>query len=201
MPWRKLNNVEGDNIMTRLYLCIIICAVIWIANGISIIHGIRERLPNEIYMHTGLGLFLSLLTIELSVGLNEAWFHLDIFWLQVIGWILYVPSLIFFISSIVALKHIGKSKGADFTESTMFIDSGIFGYVRQPMTLGLALWSIALILVFQSVFAVILGLMSLFCFRMSAINEKQYNIKKFGDDYKEYMRRVPVWNIFKTLWR
>ncbi|MBN2402135.1 MAG: hypothetical protein JXN64_07025 [Spirochaetes bacterium] len=185
--------------MTRIFICIAICAVIWIANGVSIIHGLRKRIPNEVYMHTGLALFLSLLTIELCIGINGAWHHLNIKWISVTGFILYIPSFIIIISSMIALKHKGKSKGADFTESTIFLDTGIYGYIRQPMTLGFAIWSLALILVFQSVPAFIIGLLSVLCFRLSAINEKGYNIKKFGDRYKKYMEKIPMWNIFQGL--
>jgi len=185
--------------MTNTYLCIIICAIIWILNGICILHSLKEHIVSEFYIHTGLGIFLSLLTLELTIGRNEDWKHFDILWLAVIGWILYVPSFILVSGSIIALKHKGKPKGADFTETTAFIDSGVYHYVRQPMTLGLAIWSVALILVFQSLPALVLGIISLFCFRMAAGKESIYNIRKFGDAYKEYMNHVPMWNIFKVL--
>ncbi|MBN2214201.1 MAG: isoprenylcysteine carboxylmethyltransferase family protein [Bacteroidales bacterium] len=185
--------------MTSTYLCIIICAIIWILNGICIVHSLKEQIVSEFYIHTGLGIFLSLLTLELTIGRNEAWKHIDIPWLAVAGWILYVPSAFLVAGSLIALKHKGKPKGADFTATTTFIDSGVYHYVRQPMTLGLAIWSVALILVFQSLPALILGLISLFFFRMAAIKESKYNIRKFGDTYTEYMKRVPMWNIFKYL--
>lgn len=185
--------------MLKVYICIVICAIILITNGICIVHAIRNHITSEIYMHTGLTLFLSLLTIELTIGRNEAWTHYDIFWLEIIGWILYIPSAILVIASLIALHHKGKPESADFTDSTIFIDTGIYKLVRQPMTLGVAIWSIALVLVFQSLLAVILGLLSLFCFWMSARKESIYNIRKFGADYKEYMYKVPMWNIFKRI--
>jgi protein-S-isoprenylcysteine O-methyltransferase Ste14 len=36
---------------------------------------------------------------------------------------------------------------------------------------------------------------------MSARKEAEYNINKFGDEYKEYIKKVPMWNIFKGLSR
>lgn len=98
-----------------------------------------------------------------------------------------------------ALKYRGKPKNADFTATTAFIDAGIYSLVRQPMTLGMAIWSIALIFVFQSVLAVILGVVSVFCFWMSARKESEYDIRKFGNIYKDYMKKVPQWNILKGL--
>jgi protein-S-isoprenylcysteine O-methyltransferase Ste14 len=185
--------------MIGICLCISICALIWIVNGIWLIQAIREHVASEIYMHIGLGIFFSLLALELIIGIQGAWTHFEIFWLAVIGWILYIPSAILVFGSMIELKHKGKPKGADFTATTTFIDSGIYSLFRQPMTLGAAIWSIALVLVFQSILAVILGLVSLFCFCMSARKESEYNIEKFGDAYKEYMKKVPMWNILKGL--
>jgi protein-S-isoprenylcysteine O-methyltransferase Ste14 len=185
--------------MTAIYLCIIICVIIWLLNGICILHSLKEQIASEFYIHTGLGVFFSLLTLELTIGRNEAWSHFEVMWLEIIGWILYAPSAFLVSGSLIALKHKGKPKGADFTETTTFIDSGIYHYIRQPMTLGLAIWSVALILVFQSAPALVLGIISLFCFRMAAGKESKYNIRKFGDAYKEYMNHVPMWNIFKVL--
>ncbi len=180
--------------MFKLWLCIGICGIIWIVNGICIIHAIREKISCELYMHTGLSIFFCVLVLELTLGNNGAWERFDITWLQVIGWLLYAPSAFLVITSFIALRHRGKSKGSDFTETTKFIDKGIYGYVRQPMTLGLAIWSVALLFVFQSVPASVLCFISLFCFWMAARKESEYNIRKFGDDYKDYMKRVPMWN-------
>jgi len=185
--------------MLATYLCIGICAIIWIVNGIWIRQAVKERFTSEIYIHTGLGVFFTMLTLELTIGIRGAWTHLGISWLGLIGWILYIPSAYLVIASMHALKHKGKPETADPTATTTFIDIGVYSVVRQPMTLGMAIWSVALILVFQSILAVILGIVSLFCFWMSARKEAEYNIRKFGDKYKEYTRKVPMWNIFKGI--
>jgi protein-S-isoprenylcysteine O-methyltransferase Ste14 len=185
--------------MVGIYFCISICAIIWIINGMWLIQVIREHIASEIYMHIGLGIFFSLLALEITIGIHGPWTRFEIFWLAVIGWILYIPSAILVFSPMIELKHEGKPKSADLTATTTFIDSGIYRFFRQPMTLGVAIWSIALILVFQSVPSVILGLVSLFCFWMSARKESEYNIRKFGDAYKEYMEKVPMWNFLKGM--
>jgi protein-S-isoprenylcysteine O-methyltransferase Ste14 len=159
----------------------------------------REHVTSEIYMHTGLAMFFTLLTFELALGTFKLWEQLSIRWLTIVGLLLYIPSGYFIASSMHALKYKGKPKTTDFTVTTTFIDSGIYSFVRQPMTLGMAMWSIALILVFQSILAVILGVVSLFCFWISARKESEYDIRKFGHAYKEYMKKVPMWNILKGL--
>jgi len=124
---------------------------------------------------------------------------LDIFWVQVIGLVLYIPSAYLVAASMHTLKYKGRPRTADPTATTTFIDTGLYGIVRQPMTLGVAIWCIAFMLAFQSILAVILGIVSLLCFWMSARRETEYNMKKFGDEYKEYMKKVPMWNFFKGL--
>ena len=185
--------------MYRYILCIGICAIIWIVNGMWLHQAVKKRITSEIYIHTGLGIFFTLLILELTLGTSKLWVRFDIMWLQVIGFILYIPSAYLVAASMHALKSKGKPKTADPFASTTFIDTGVYAIVRQPMTLGMAIWSIALTLVFQSILAVLLGIVSLFCFWISAKKESEYNIKKFGDSYKEYMKKVSMWNFFKRL--
>lgn len=153
----------------------------------------------EIYTHTGLGIVFTLLPLELTIGIRGAWTHFGIFWLGAIGWILYIPSAILVFGSFIELKRKGKPKTYDPSYTTAFIDTGIYGIIRQPITLGMAVWSFALILVFQSITSIILGISVIFCCWMSARKGAEYNIKKFGDKYKEYIRKVPMWNIFKGI--
>jgi len=185
--------------MWEYILCVSICAVIWIVNGIWIIQAVREHVISEIYMHIGLGTFFTLLTLELTLAELGVWMRFDILWLQAIGYILYIPSGILVFGSMFELKRKGKPETADPTATTTFGDTGVYRLVRQPMTLGMAIWSIALILVFQSFLSIILGVLSAFCFWMGARKEVEHNIKKFGDAYKEYMKKVPMWNVFNGL--
>ena len=41
------------------------------------------------------------------------------------------------------------------------------------------------------------GVVSLFCFYMSAKTKNEYDILKCGDGYREYMRSVPMRNIVR----
>ncbi len=43
------------------------------------------------------------------------------------------------------------------------------------------------------------GVVSLFCFYGSARTESEYDILKYGDDYRECMRRVLMWNIARGM--
>ena len=185
--------------MNIYIICIVICAGIFIINGIMIFRAAKERITSEIYIHTGFIIFFSLFALELTLGNIEVWNRFDIPWIRTVGYVLYIPSAFFVVSSLISLKHKGKPKTHDFTASTIFIDTGIYAITRQPMTLGMGIWSIAFVFVFQSILSIILGVLSLFCFWISARKEAEYNIRKFGEVYKEYMKKVPMWNIFKGL--
>ena len=183
----------------RYLLVVVICALIWLVNGRWLLHAARERIISEIYMHTGLGLFFSLLTLELALGLAGAWMHYELWWLEVIGLLLYIPSGILVFGSLLELKRKGRPDAStgDFTATTTLIDTGLYGIIREPMTLGMTIWSVALVLAFQSLIALLLGALASGCFWMAARTEDEYNIRKFGDAYKGYRQRVPLWNVFR----
>ena len=140
-------------------------------------------MSSEIFIHAGLGLFFSIMIIEWTLGAFGYWERLNIFWLKIIGFILFGP------------------EGGKLDATTVFVDSGIYGIVRQPMTLGMAIWSIALILVFQSLLSLILGLACVLSFWLSATKEGDHNISKFGETYEQYMQKVPMWNVLSGLLR
>jgi len=187
--------------MIRYLLCIGLCTVVWIVNIKEIIHAVKKRIPSEIYIHAGLGLFFSIMIIEWTLSAFGYWERLNIFWLKIIGFILFIPSAYLEWKSHEMLKHSANPAGGKLDATTVFVDSGIYGIVRQPMTLGMAMWSIALILVFQTPLSLILGSACVLFFWLSATKEGEHNISKFGEAYKQYMQQVPTWNIMKGLLR
>jgi protein-S-isoprenylcysteine O-methyltransferase Ste14 len=141
------------------------------------------------------------MVIEWTLGAFGYWKSLNIFWLKIIGFILFIPSAYLEWSSHDLLKHKANPEDGKLDRTTVFVDSGIYGIIRQPMTLGMAIWSIALILVFQSLLSLVLGLACVLCFWLSATKEEEHNISKFGEAYKQYVQKVPVWNVLSGLSR
>ena len=176
-------------------ICGVICVAIWV---VWLLPAIKTRLACEIYGHTGMAIFFTLLV--LGFGIPQLW---DIFpsilWLEIIGFVLFIPAAFLVASSFIALKHKGKAKTLAPSEPIILVDTGIYGIVRHPMLLGMAVWSFALILVFQSAFSIVLGIVAIFLLWMASREEDKFDIKKFGNSYKEYMTRAPMWNAFKGL--
>lgn len=174
---------------------IIIC--IWIG---FIFHWTIGSIPQkkyfEIYAGCGIGICLTLLILGLF-----GWFHnqTDVLLLQIlriIGGIFYTLAIIISIISLVTLRSKGKpDRGIENTK--IFIEKGIFKVVRHPLYLGLAFWSIGFIFIVQSLTFTISGIIALLCFLMAAKKEDEFNIIKFGNSYREYMKNVPRWNFLK----
>jgi len=40
---------------------------------------------------------------------------------------------------------------------------------------------------------------NIICFRIASVKEENEGIKAFGDEYSEYMKKVPMWNFLKNL--
>jgi protein-S-isoprenylcysteine O-methyltransferase Ste14 len=172
----------------------IICAAIWVAIIVGwLIPVIRKRLVAEIYVACGLGIMFSLIVLGSMI-----WEGGDILPLLYLGFALYVPAAAFVISSFISLRHKGKPESG-WEPTTVLIESGVFRVVRHPLYLGAAIWTMGIILVFQTIACIIAGLVAIFCFWMASREEDGYNLKKFGDKYAQYMDRVPMWNFFKGL--
>jgi len=93
---------------------------------------------------------------------------------------------------IVARRTLGKyfSSGLKTTEKHELIKHGIYKHIRHPAYLGSLLLSPGIALIFSSLygFFLMLGLIPCFIYRMKI--EDSMLIKKFGDDYREYMEKT-----------
>ena len=92
--------------------------------------------------------------------------------------------------------QIGESTGKEG-----LVESGAYSFVRHPEFLGHILIIFALVIISQHWISLVIGaiLVVLLCFAM--IEEEQRNIEKFGEAYKEYMKRVPRINLLLGIMR
>ena len=174
----------------------LICAVIWVAIIFGwLIPVIKKRMVAEIYMACGLGIMFSIIVLGWM-----KWGSGDIQPLAYTGLALYVPAAAFVATSFISLKHKGKPSSG-WEPTTMLIESGVYRIVRHPLYLGSAIFTFGFILIFQTIPAIILGLIAIFCFWMASKKEDAFNIEKFGNAYRDYMERVRMWNGFKSIFK
>lgn len=172
----------------------IVCGGIWI----GIIFGwlipmIRQKIVYEIYAAFAVGIMIPLLILSWTI-----WEKGEVVVFVYVGYILYVPAFALAVTSVAALKRRGKPTSG-WEHTTVLIEADVFRLVRHPLYLGGVLLSLAILLVTQSITSIVSGLIGIFCYWMASKKEDEFNIEKFGNSYVEYMKKVPMWNLFRGL--
>ncbi len=88
-------------------------------------------------------------------------------------------------------KKGGVKKGKSYIYTTKLVDTGIYSIVRHPQYVTFILWAIAGMLLFQHWIIIILGIPIIPLTYIDLIRADKNSIEKFGDDYKQYMKKVP----------
>jgi protein-S-isoprenylcysteine O-methyltransferase Ste14 len=123
-------------------------------------------------------------------------------WLQAIGWGIWVVSLIFGIGPIFILGRRGDvPRGKSYVQTTRLVDTSLYAVVRHPQYLSGILFNIAMMLLAQHWLVILLGAVSAVALYVDIQAADREGIEKFGDEYRQYMRRVPQINIPLGLFR
>ena len=88
-------------------------------------------------------------------------------------------------------RKAGVPKGKSFVNTTILVKDGLYALVRHPQYTAGILFSLALILISQNCFIVVIGVVAMVLMYIDIIVADKHEITKFGDDYKQYMREVP----------
>jgi protein-S-isoprenylcysteine O-methyltransferase Ste14 len=136
-------------------------------------------------------------------GVIEPGFYLPLF---IIGWIVWAFGMVLVMAPIVIFpRRGGVAKGKSFVDTTKLVDTGIYAVVRHPQyTGGIYAIFLATLLLFPHWLFLVLGVPGVIILYLSTLAEDKRLVKQFGDEYKEYMQRVPRVNIFLgiiRLWR
>jgi protein-S-isoprenylcysteine O-methyltransferase Ste14 len=113
--------------------------------------------------------------------------------LAYIGVGLYVFSgIVFGLLPVIEFRKKGQVKnGKSYIHTTQVVETGIYSIVRHPQYVTFILWAIAGMLLFQHWIVVLLGVPIFPLTYIDLIKADKDAIKKFGDDYKSYMKKVP----------
>lgn len=101
------------------------------------------------------------------------------------------------------LARMGREGDIPRMETNKLVTTGVYGCMRHPMHFGLLFfpWSLALILGSPSFILFIAPLEMLFMVVMIKLVEEPEAIRKFGNAYREYQKRVPMFNLHPGCWR
>ena len=128
-------------------------------------------------------------------GVLETNFYPALF---IVGWVVWAFGMVLVMAPIIMFpRRGGVSKGKSFVNTTRLVDTGIYSLVRHPQYLGgiFTIFITTLLWYPHWLFAV-LGVIGTLVIYISCREEDQRLIEKFGDDYVDYMKRVPRMNIF-----
>ena len=88
-------------------------------------------------------------------------------------------------------KKGGVKKGKSYIHTTKLVDTGIYSIVRHPQYVTFIMFAIAGMLLFQHWITICLGIPIIPLMYVDLIKADKDGIKKFGNDYKRYMQKVP----------
>jgi protein-S-isoprenylcysteine O-methyltransferase Ste14 len=113
-----------------------------------------------------------------------------------IGIVFWVLSAIFGVVPMIKFKREGGvAKGESYMKTTKLVDTGIYSIVRHPQYLAGLLLAIALMLMTQHWLSICAGVIVLATFYYDTLRADPPLIEKFGDEYRDYMERVPAVNL------
>jgi len=100
-----------------------------------------------------------------------------------------------------------KNKGGCKSEehTVVLIKEGPYGIIRNPTHFTVLFWIITILIVASpwlhfTYLSIISVLLIIIAFYIMEFNEEKFDQMKWGDEYRQYMKEVPRWNLIKGLW-
>jgi protein-S-isoprenylcysteine O-methyltransferase Ste14 len=123
--------------------------------------------------------------------------------LFIIGWVVWAFGMVLVMAPIVTFpRRGGVPKGKSFVNTTRLVDTGIYAIVRHPQYVGgiFAIFMTTVLWYPHWLFG-LLGVAGTALVYVGCVEEDQRMVKKFGNEYAAYMRRVPRVNLVSGLVR
>lgn len=140
----------------------------------------------------GIARFFAFESVFILVLMNyRIWFFNPFSLLQVISWILLILSAYIVIAGYLLLKRKGKPS-ANFENTSLLVRSGIYGYIRHPLYLSIFLLGTGVVLKDPGPAQLVLGVINLIAVWFTSRIEEREMVKKFGDEYRIYMKETKM---------
>ena len=144
---------------------------------------IKEYASYGLQILTFIAYFILLSILEIPPALQ---------FLQYFGVLFFLIGMVFLILSLIMLMR---------NETGKLLQTGVYGIVRYPMYLGAILLFAAMVLFLPHWIMLILAVINIIIVYSFMLMGEGQNIKKFGEDYREYMACVPRVNFVLGLIR
>jgi protein-S-isoprenylcysteine O-methyltransferase Ste14 len=140
----------------------------------------------------GIARFFAFESVFILVFLNyKVWFIDPFSPFQLVSWIMLTLSAYVVIDGYLLLKSKGKPD-SNFENTSLLVESGIYGYIRHPLYLSIFLFGTGAMLKDPKPVQLVLGVVNLIAVYTTARIEEKEMILKFGDDYRHYMTRTKM---------
>jgi protein-S-isoprenylcysteine O-methyltransferase Ste14 len=113
---------------------------------------------------------------------------IELFVNREMAFLLFISGLVM---TILSLNDLGKSVRFGLpTSKTRLKTSGIYRLSRNPMYVGINLFTLASMLYLMNWMVFIIGLYSLFTYHLIIKSEEKFLLDRFGDEYQNYLEKV-----------
>jgi protein-S-isoprenylcysteine O-methyltransferase Ste14 len=127
----------------------------------------------------------------------EGWFRYPLAWHQIISWILLCGSIYPVVAGILLLRRAGRpdpqrsdSPMLGIEKTTQLVTSGVYRYIRHPLYSSLFLLAWGVFFKSPSWWEGLTALVVTMLLAATARAEEGENIRYFGPEYEEYMKRT-----------
>jgi protein-S-isoprenylcysteine O-methyltransferase Ste14 len=118
------------------------------------------------------------------------------------GSVITLAGLLLFIATVITFIRIGNGTIMPWDPTRKLVVAGVYRYVRNPMILGVLIILVGEALLFASYW---IAALSLLFFGINTVyfifSEEPGLVKRFGQEYREYMQNVPRWLPRRRPWR
>jgi len=123
-------------------------------------------------------------------------------WLRIPGFVLFGLSAVFgWLPIFFFRRHGDVAKGKSYMHTTALVSRGPYALIRHPQYLACDLIALAIICIVQHWTVIAAGVVAIATNHLTIRKADRDLIAKFGDDYREYRKRIPGTNLILGLWR
>jgi len=119
-----------------------------------------------------------------------------------LGWaVLILSAYLGWAPMFIFKKKGGVAEGDSFIETTKLVTGGLYSVIRHPQYLGWALLLLGMLLINQHWILIAIGVPAILLIYVFLGQADKELVKKFGEPYEAYMKRVPRTNFLLGLYR
>jgi protein-S-isoprenylcysteine O-methyltransferase Ste14 len=116
--------------------------------------------------------------------------------LDCIAMVIWLVAMILISLPMATLRRKGQVPPREsFVSTKGLVDTGIYAFVRHPLYLGWMLMYLVVLLFNPNWILAGIGILGAACVYVLTSQEEQLLIEKFGESYRDYMRKVPRFNL------